>query len=661
MADTYPYDIVIDGQGYLLTRQNGIPAWSIDIVEDSRASRDQLDTSYGQLPPTLRLPNVITSGHSGFGYAMERYPFTYHWAENGDASHPDQFIRGPKVSEITGTQYVGTINGFFEQGGELFVLLGQYCLKIGADDSLTLDKDFGAGMTTAPNPVVWLGAAYVGLKSSGAFWQRSSAGIWTQYTGTGNDRYSWGFAQVEDDLWRITTDNGTTPNVVKSCTTRSNPMSTVTWSAAFNVGDANTAITSISMQGFKVMVGKVDGVYNVDSNGFCPNIMAQLASTLNSRNAQQMTAAGPLLYIPFSRGMFIWDDSQGIMTPAHPGYVTGNQSTVRGTGTAVVIDGAWIYAAFYDEASGNSVICKGRQKGDRDAVPGYMVWHPLVVVENAIIDTMTISSSTGVTRLYYAINSSASANIGYFQLPGGSDQNPVNDSNSLLHNKAVFYFSSSDMGSPASTKTAAYMDLVTENTSATDYVDLWIRVDRGDTWNYVGRVSNPGAQTLVVQAYLSGSQFEVKMEMISDGFIAATEAAIVRKIAIRLVERPPVAVVYNFAVKLADGLLLKNGDTETRSMLNLVKSIQQLCVVSDQVKLIDPLGRVGFGHVKGKVQIVPTAHEDNHAAELVAQINFVVVEGSGNTGAGGTTQDFEDFDDAIWDVSIWDDSGKYGR
>lgn len=658
---TKTYDCLLDGRELFLVRdEKGRRAWQRSDLPDSRATRTEIDSQYGQLDSKLRVPKVFRSGHAGYGHSEARLPDTYHYAVNGDASLPETFLRSPQVNEITLPAGTGAISGFFELGGDLYAVGTRTIVRIDGDDVAI--SDYAASADLQPNPVVWKGYAYVGLGSSG-FVRANAAGGWAVTADVAAVGFTVGENIVDQVLVRATPTAG----ISLLNTAADDPTQAVNWSAAITVGETSAAITGLIGLAGRLYVGKEDGFYNVDEAQRARPLLPQLQSPTNSRNCQHLRAYGPGVLVPHLRGLWLADEAAQEFLPIQPGYQTSNLSPARGQITATVVDGAWVYAAAVNGA-GDTTIFKGRFPAPGETMPGYFVWHPWLTFPGVVCDALHVSGRKTNPCLYFGLNTGSIGQAKWVTLPRGADANPLDDGNCRTGTEATFYFPATDYGSPGTKKVLSALEIATERTTANDWWEFSVRAD-GGAWIGLGEVRESGPVTLRPAVTIAGDRLDVRATSKASSVVAAATASLLKKIVISAVERPPVVGLVNLQIRLERNQERPDRVPLSRAARSLLTALRELGERRTPTTLIDPWDQELYGYVLPQKEWGEKSSDSQNAElETVLGLQFVILEEIG----GVFRWDISDWDggdvwgrDAaaeafVWNQSLWDGDGAWG-
>lgn len=358
----YPYDIYINGVGYMLDRgQDGIKDLNAQHPNPLQGAAPS-EFSYSAQNPFVEATTTFKRLHLGFGEGVQKRTGDqrYRYASGVDCSIEDCTTLGPYLNTVTPSGSLDTTNGishFFEIGGDLYALNGRYVLKRTADTAAgwsTVSKDFGVGKV-ARDVIVHRqnGAsttyAYVAMGDS-EFMYRFDGTTWTQHA----SMYALCFAVAGRELYR-----GVSTNKAAKVDSNSDPWTAANWTAdnAFYAGDSSSAIVRMTTNASGILViFKTDGIYVLDENGqdmqlyrgmrFIPN---------NSDNGKFHWLDNDMLHVTFG-GQHYEIGPDMTLDQTGPELFSDNNSPVHGYITAGVGTPYCSYAGLYNPDSGHSFL-----------------------------------------------------------------------------------------------------------------------------------------------------------------------------------------------------------------------------------------------------------------------------------------------------------------
>jgi hypothetical protein len=619
-----PWDIILDGQGYLLARPDqlgrGGRAWSSQISGSSTSQRTAAETPYGNQPPTVESPMVYNDASLGYGDSKFTVPGRFNYSHNIDSRFPGQLFLSPLINEISldGTR---SPTVFFEQNNDLYCIAGRYCKRIDADGSVHLEKDLGSEATGA---CLWDGNVYVAMGLSVGIWKRSAAGVWTQ----SSDVYRNYFAPFKDKLWSSDTNY-----TVSVCI--DDPMQQSSWTAGYPVGDATYDITSLAELNDVLYIGKENGLYALVESGRYVQLMPELASSISALNCKGMIAWHGVFWVPHLRGLLSFQPqgaNGNIVSSETPGQETQGDNEIRGRITVLTGDNHWMYAAL-ETVSGHSYIMVAREKTGGDVGPGQLVWHPWIYVGSHDISAMFIHASTTNPRLYFGISSQA----GYVDLPQWGN-NPLNDPYCEYETSGYLVFSSHDMGAPGTPKLYKSIEVEADNVHASRYLRISYRTPNS-IWKYPLEVSGREAKvTTPLRTVLSlgtagieGTSIEVRVEFVGK---SGKKSPVLKTLIVRGAERPrPLELITTQIRCFSAQAQRSNNSRERRSMGEMVSALEALASagravwlqdvdgIEKQVVVLTPLEKSESNEEKGmSPEVICTVRMARFEAEEVSTV-----------------------------------------
>lgn len=217
---------------------------------------------------------------------------------NADASWENLLYFPPKLTVISLPLRTDPPRKFVEFNGKVYIVGGRYLYAYDpANDTVTLDRDFGAG-SSAVDAAAFQNELIVAMGESERIWRRTTSGTWTQAS---DNVYAIALGVIGSRLYRAA---GT--NKLTSCP--SSPLVLAAWTPAspneVTVGDTNWPIVSITDYGGIAWVGKADGVYAPDGSGRYFNQVPQLARSVDSLNTLGAFTAQGSLFVPSIASLF---------------------------------------------------------------------------------------------------------------------------------------------------------------------------------------------------------------------------------------------------------------------------------------------------------------------------------------------------------------------
>ncbi len=603
MATAFPYDILIDGQGYMLARSDQLGhsgrAWQVEVQGASIAEQAPTGQRWGNQPSPIELPVVWSTGHQGYGDDRHQFDGRYDYAVGMDARFPGMLLPGPLVTTVA-TGLADNITRFVEVGGSLVFLAGRYVKRYTAAGTIADERDLGAGKGVGME--AFNGCLYVGLGvGAGDFiHKRAADGTWSQ----DDDVQCGHLAVLKERLWAQSAA-AQVKNVA------GNPMTAADWSGANAVGEPGTAITALVGLGDLLYVGKTDGLYCLDSSGIATQLTPELRGVTDGDNCRNMRAWHSMLFVPHVRGMLRvqeMGEAGSIITSAQPGRDARSGNPVRGRITAMAGDDRWLYAALYTGT--DTYILAGRETDTA------MVWHPLQRLAGVRCEAMHISGLWPNPRLFFG----AGPDVGSIILPRQGD-NPLADADCRYATSGQVTFSAHDSGVPATVKLYKRVEVHAEGLDEQNYVDVFLRVDEG-SWQYVGRADRSPVSVLPLDP--RGVSGRTVRPRLSYHLASSAQPLRVLNLVVRAAERPALVPVITAVLRAADNLPTNGQMRCPRSGSQISSALRELAEAPRAVTLVDPAGGQRQVLVLGPVQESEVAQEGRLAQELLVTVRMAV-------------------------------------
>ena len=605
MARAYPYDILLDGQGYMLARQgqlgHGRRAWQVELQGASIAEQ-AAGPRWGNQAAPVDLPVVFSTAHLGYGDDRYQVEGRYHYGVGADARFPGMVLPGPALTVVS-TGLADDVTAFAEVGGALLFLAGRYVKRFTAAGAIADECDLGSA---AVDMEAFRGNLYVGLGfGAGAYiHRRDAAGVWT----ADNDVQRGHMAVLGERLWATSG-----PAEVRGVA--NDPMTAADWTGAYPVGDPGTVITGLVGLEDLLYVGKSDGLYVLDSSGIAWQRTPELRGVVDASNCAGMGAWHGALWVPHLRGLLRVQEqgeAGSLVSSVQPGRDAAADNPVRGRVTALVGDDRWLYVALYTGA--DTYILAGREMGTTDGVA--MLWHPLAMLEGRACRAMHLSGLWANPRLFLGVG----PDVGYIILPRQADS-PLADADCRYARQGRIFYPAHDSRVPATTKLYKSVEIHAEGLDAANYIDVFLRLDDGD-WRYAGRAQqSPVSRLLLDPRGLAGKAVRVRLN-----YSLASDAHVIRilDVVVRAAERPELVPVIAAAVRCADRLPTNGQMVCPRSGAEMAAALRALAKAERAVTLVDPAGGVRQVVVLGPLGESEVYQEGQIAQELVLTVRMAV-------------------------------------
>ncbi len=614
------YDIMLDGKGYMLARDEsgeGPRAWEEQTLIASTLSRSPTDRQYGQLPSTVEAPMVWRDLTSGYGDRVQQHEGRYHYALNLDCRFNEHVLPGPAVTTLTigGTE---NVNRIFEFDDTLMVLAGRYCKRVEADDTVVTEKDLGAS-NVAVDAAIFNDVLYVSLGFGGGdyIYKRTTGDAWSQ----DGDVLLGHMAVWKERLWaqKSTTLNGvTTTNGVQNVS--NNPFTAGDWTTNGPiVGDPGTAITSMGALADMLYVGKIDGLHGVDTSNIAPLLTPELRPFRNAENCVNMAAWHGIWFVPHMRGLLTYRDlgQQGFLIgDASPGREVDTECPVRGRVTAIAGDDHWLYVALLSDA-GDTYILAGRTAFEDEERYGPMIWHPLIKLVSKQCDAMHISGLWTNPRLFFG----SDEDVAYIILPRNTD-NPSADTNCTFATTGQLFLPAHSWYAPATIKVWKSVKVYADHLSLSRYIEVYYSLDWG-AWALLGTVTVSPTHTLAFPTGgVSGNDLRLRLDLTA----TSSTPVIIRGIVAIGAERPDIVTKFTARIRCADKLPLRSRAVCPRNAETIRSELLALASNSTGVTLVDPIGTAWTVLVHPEMLNVEAEQEGAQAREMTFVVQMTEFE-----------------------------------
>ncbi len=248
-----------------------------------------------------------------------------------------------------------------------------------------------------------------------------------------------------------------------------NPELVADWSPIGTIGEG-FPVRSLAASNRRVYFCCDDGVYDVDDQGYAPNLTPYWKDYAHASNGQWSTVYSGMVvashqlgldWVPVGRGIRI-DAS----TFAHPGSGLPNETPVYGPVTSGVNDGGWLAVAQFNGRDTYISYGKPRDMLGYDG-PGIFVWHNELYIPGVKVTHMTIQNRNGgpmlvlFGHLYNDAGSTYNLRIYEVTLPTASTplQDWLNGGRMRFAEKFSLFLPMEDWRDPASRKNLMRFDV----------------------------------------------------------------------------------------------------------------------------------------------------------------------------------------------------------
>lgn len=617
------YDILLNGQGYMLARKNqltqGGRSWSVESAGFSTTQQSADERRYGTAPPTVEATMVWRTTHMGYGEERQRIEGAYNYTINADARFYEQVIPGPKVYTIDIENHTTNIKGFAEFNGALYANNGRYINAI-ATTGLVTSKDladFAVGQS-ATDMETFDDHLLVACGLTKPMASLNTSGVWDESPGdeTGATTvYATHLTKWTDYLY----GSVATGYQVAMVASGADPLNYENWSGLSTIGDQTTSITSLAASHVLVYVGKQDGLHALDASAVSPPLTPELREYISDDNCANMLAWHGSMWVPHLRGLLAYKDlgdSGFSLRSVGPGRNLTSSNPIRGSITAMAGDDNWLYAALYTGT--DTYILAGREYTFSEGQTA-MLWHPLIKLANAKCEAMILSGLWDSPRLFFGINQDA----GYIILPKNSD-NPLQDSACRYSATGSIYYSAHSWNAPSTTKMWKSIEIQADNLGRMQYVTVYYRVDKG-AWVELGDAKvSPSTSLGITPSGVSGEEIEIRLDFVQ---LSEQTPIIVHGVIARGIERPETTDIISAVVRCADKLPLRTTGYCPRTGATILSELKALAYYPTSVTLVDPIG------AERQVVVIPPVTEQAEYAqtgemsrELLINLQMAVVE-----------------------------------
>ncbi|KKM47224.1 hypothetical protein LCGC14_1558840, partial [marine sediment metagenome] len=313
--------------------------------------------------PQYRDPLRFTQTNwiDGHGNFERQTPNVYFEGQSIDTTQDGRVILGPlinTVQESDDTDLDSAVVQFiwFEATGEwLCATAGKvYRYDVGSNAKWTAATTTVAGVT---HMAEFKGIMYAGVGTSTLYYYSSDGDTWTQTDLT--DGYAERFLVTPnpdgtaENLWKFKQPN----ELSRTTDGRTAGAGGIQWESPTFVGDTSYNITNIFLQNNKLMVGREDNLFHVDSNGGVHPFRDDLKINQSTNNYKYVAEWQTSVYHSEARGMgeITAYNSYDVMGPLFGIDDIGKVGDIIG----IAGDKDWLYVAI-DEGT-NSIIYKGRE------------------------------------------------------------------------------------------------------------------------------------------------------------------------------------------------------------------------------------------------------------------------------------------------------------
>jgi hypothetical protein len=340
----YPCDINLNGYGLML----GASAQGAPLVATRPPTQDEVaptDFGYGAQSPKYERIASWRKMTAGYGLKTQK-TFTdnrYYYGIRADLSCSGEYwLKGPDIGTYSPTNHPGEVIKFFELGGVLFALNGQYIQKV------TLTGGFPTAWTT----VATLSAPATDVVTFG---QNGFAAIWAyiamgdsldiyKFDGTTATQHNEGtshiyankFCVIGNDLYR-----SQAINQLSKVSVNADPYLWASWGAdnQFYCGDRRYPITGMAVSAIgDLLIFKTNAVYSLAEDGSDIEYFPQIGLDGSTDNGRWPMLYGKGVHVTYGGSHYILGTNsfgtQLTLETDGPEKFIENDSVVRGRITA---------------------------------------------------------------------------------------------------------------------------------------------------------------------------------------------------------------------------------------------------------------------------------------------------------------------------------------
>jgi len=532
----WPYHATLDRVGLVLgsTRKNGAPSVTAQKPEDQA---NVAPTDYGENAqnPIFGRTQTWRTFHLGMGLQVEdedpsRPEGRYRWAINADCSVASRIaMQGPQLSKLTPGSRNSTwgVTKFFDLGGKLYFLNGEYLQRLDSDSSVTTVGTFGANRWAVDVVVFSSNAfadtvpayAYIAVLDTTNFYPGTEAAagegashpivpgvsqlptepitlgpnppdqegnyrdvpMW-RFDGTTLTQHAnltaRNFCVIGRDLYRA---NGR--NQVSTVDVDTDPWDAGNWRAEnqYLIGDRTASITALTPTALgTLVVFKQDGIYSVDAAGESVHYFSFLKYAPRAGNGANWGAFMNDLYVRYGESLYKLDPDFTLAEVGPNRYGTlGNP--VKGRTTAFAGHANFhAYTGMWDPDTDTAYLMKygSHQPNERGEPVRVEAWHGSIITPIAANRVTALFASTYLapndhTRMYLGLRDGS---IGWFVLPCTPDPASCTQYRFSVEGSWVV-FPNWHAGFPGDVKPLRYAAVSGDNLNGANYVTARYRLD----------------------------------------------------------------------------------------------------------------------------------------------------------------------------------------
>ncbi len=436
-------------------------------------------------------------------------------------------------------------------------------------DSATLAR---AGEAVFADPSSWRPSRAAGIQ---AFWLRVSvtaaldSGARLHTIDVRQPRKADGFLVVGRELLRSSSEGGT-PRLSRSA----DGGPAATWAPGVRIGDSAQPVTNLLSLGDTPYAVTTDGLFRVGPSGEASleEPWRRPAGPRGPDNGRGAAVWRGALWLPLADGLSRF--APGTLAPVGPETLVDNDSPVRGRITACAGDAYFLYAALRSDQGITYLMCYDAERG---------AWHPLADLGGRECRYMWVSDLPGRNpRLHFGLD----GDIGTIILPRHT-ANP-------LHDAQCRFAASGDLrlgrfhGSPAARRTAFLgLGLDGARLGPQAYVDAAYRLDGAGAYEPLGRFATASGQRVDFGSAVAGASIDLRLRLTSQ---SDRETPVIRAVTLAYAARTGFRRVFDFHVRLADQLPLRDGGRDRKTARDIKRALMAAAASELPVVLATPDG-----------------------------------------------------------------------
>lgn len=561
----FSHAITLDGQSLRAARTDGGPRaisqGYVPLVQGGRQASPQLD------------PAVQVTWHRGSGASRRMVPGMIDWGENVWTCDPGVILPGPRVTTVALPAVTGTeipVQGFAEQGGDLYVLSGRYVTRIpNGSDAPATDQDLGVGVVAyaikgfatslfvSGTEKVWekpVGSGWTGAVSGASSVVRGAMGtVFWDVGGAASERL---VAQV--GLIGAGGLDGVEGMAVKYVS--ADPRDDADWTP--NPGYIRISrytITNFVSTRDHIYIATTGGLHDLDASGAAPNLTPEVEHMVLSNNGRAVLAAGGWVYMGAGYGLLrvrVSGLDYAFTQWCTPGLNTARRMPVSGLPMAITRYGQWIILAQYDAQNDVSYVSWGREAEEGEVGP--MAWNcSPIVLDGLKVTALHVSGLVaGAPRLWMAVTDGTTPSLRWAPLAVDS---PLQD---LEHGRPYTFASSfaayltgEDWTDDATTKDLDDLVMQARNLGAGTSIAVSTKVDASATYTSAGTLASGPRAVLTPATTVRGNVVHVRLA----GTGLPSQPPIVEKVSLRGSPRPDMRKLKRYQVLVGRMVRAGNG------------------------------------------------------------------------------------------------------